>query len=119
MTTNAANIPSMADNDRMARVVVIGAGVIGCSIAWHLASRGCKDVVVIDRGSEPGSGSTPRATGGFRCQFNTAVNIRLSLLSREKLRRVCGEGGSGSRHSPPRHLFLPRRGGAVRPPRQG
>jgi len=90
------------------RVVVIGAGVMGCSIAWHLASRGCNDVIVIDRGSELGSGSTPRATGGFRCQFNTAVNIRLSLLSREKLRRFRDEVGSDSGYAPHGYLFLAR-----------
>jgi sarcosine oxidase subunit beta len=100
----------MADNDRMhgARVVVIGAGVIGCSIAWHLASRGCTDVIVIDRASDFGGGSTPRATGGFRCQFNTAMNIRLSLLAREKLRRFRDEVGADPGYVAAGYLFLAR-----------
>src|SRR5438045_4677087 len=72
---------------RMPSIVIAGAGVIGTSIAYHLAARGVRDVVVLDRGSEPGAGSTPRATGGFRAQFATAADIALSRLSREKLRR--------------------------------
>ena len=97
-----------------AEIVVIGAGVIGCSVAWHLASRGCKDVVVIDRAATFGGGSTPRATGGFRCQFNTAVNIRLSLLSREKLRRFRDEVGADSGYTTAGYLFLARTEEAMR-----
>ena len=76
-----------------AEVVIIGAGVIGASIAWHLCQRGCSDVVLLD-GGEPGSGSTSKATGGFRAQFDTEVNIRLSLLSRAKLLRFHDEVGA-------------------------
>ena len=96
------------------RVAVIGAGVIGCSVAWHLASRGCKDVVVIDRAAALGGGSTARATGGFRCQFNTAVNIRLSMLSREKLRRFRDEVGADPGYTPAGYLFLARTQEAMR-----
>jgi sarcosine oxidase, subunit beta len=70
---------------RSAEVVIIGGGVIGASVAYHVAARGCRDVLVLERGARPGEGSTGRATGGFRAQFATAVNVRLSLLSREKL----------------------------------
>src|SRR5919199_5100538 len=70
---------------KSAEVVIIGGGVIGASVAYHLAARGCRDVLVIERGAQPGEGSTGRATGGFRAQFATKVNVRLSLLSREKL----------------------------------
>src|ERR1043166_755808 len=70
---------------RSPEVVIIGGGVIGASAAYHLAARGCRDVLVLERGAQPGEGSTGRATGGFRAQFATKVNVRLSLLSREKL----------------------------------
>jgi sarcosine oxidase, subunit beta len=70
---------------RTADVAVIGGGIIGASIAWHLASRGCTNIVIVDGGVARGSGSTSKATGGFRAQFASAVNIRLSLLSRQKL----------------------------------
>ena len=76
-----------------ASVAVIGGGVIGASVAYHLARRGWRDVVVLDRAPAPGGGSTGRATGGFRAQYATAVNVRLSLLAREKLR--CFEAETG------------------------
>lgn len=75
-----------------ADVVVVGAGVIGASVAAHLARAGLR-VVVIDRGSGPGAGSTARATGGFRAQFGSAIDVRLSLLSREKLRAFRDDTG--------------------------
>lgn len=76
-----------------AEVVIIGGGVIGASVAYHLAARGCRDVVVLERGARAGEGSTGRATGGFRAQFGTPVNVRLSLLAREKLLRFREETG--------------------------
>ena len=93
---------------RMPSVVIAGAGVIGASIAYHLASRGVRDVVVLDRGNELGAGSTPRATGGFRAQFATPADIALSLLSREKLRRFEEELGVDSGYRPYGYLFIAR-----------
>src|SRR5918911_1690269 len=78
---------------RSAEVVIIGGGVIGASVAYHLAARGVRDVLVLERGAGPGAGSTGRATGGFRAQFGTRVNVELSLLSREKLLRFGEETG--------------------------
>jgi sarcosine oxidase subunit beta len=74
-------------------IAIVGAGVVGASVAYHLAARGARDVVVLDRAPGPGEGSTGRATGGFRVQFASAVNVRLSLLAREKLRRFADETG--------------------------
>lgn len=76
-----------------ADVVIIGGGVIGASVAYHLAARGVRDVLVLERGAGLGAGSTGRATGGFRAQFGTRVNVQLSLLSREKLLRFKEETG--------------------------
>jgi sarcosine oxidase subunit beta len=92
----------------MPSVVIVGAGVIGTSIAYHLAARGVREVVVLDRGNEPGAGSTPRATGGFRAQFATAADIALSLLSREKLIRFSDEIGVDSGYRPYGYLFIAR-----------
>lgn len=88
-------------------IVIVGAGVIGASVAWHLAKRGVR-VRVIDRAPEPGGGSTPKATGGFRAQFATEVEVRLSLLSRDKLRRFEDEIGVDSGYRPYGYLFLAR-----------
>jgi sarcosine oxidase subunit beta len=61
-----------------ASVVVIGGGVVGCSIAYHLARRGQRDVVVLER-EAVGSGTTSKAAGGIRSQFPTETEIRFSL----------------------------------------
>ncbi|MCX8126932.1 MAG: FAD-binding oxidoreductase, partial [Dehalococcoidia bacterium] len=63
-----------------AEVIIIGAGAIGCSIAYNLSHRGCKDVIVLERDSV-GSGSTGRCAGGIRQQFSTETNIKLSMES--------------------------------------
>ncbi len=76
-----------------AGAVVVGGGVIGASVAYHLAARGVRGIVVLDRGTSPGEGSTGRATGGFRVQFPDAIDVRLSLLARAALERFAGEVG--------------------------
>ena len=64
-----------------ADVVVVGAGVVGVSAAYHLAVAGAGRVVVLDREDAVGSGSTGRCAGGFRHQFSSRINIELSLAS--------------------------------------
>lgn len=64
-----------------AEVVIIGGGIVGSSIAWHLVEAGCKDVLVLERETQQGKGSTGKSMGGVRAQFSTDVNIRMSLYS--------------------------------------
>ena len=92
-----------------AEVVIIGGGVIGASVAYHLAARGVREVLVLERGAAPGAGSTGRATGGFRAQFGTEVNVRLSLLSREKLLRFEEETGVDPGFRQSGYLFVASR----------
>ena len=92
-----------------ASVAVIGGGVIGASVAYHLAVRGERDVLVLDRAARPGEGSTGRATGGFRVQFARAVDVRLSLLAREKLRRFTAETGGDCGFVPAGYLWVAQR----------
>lgn len=89
-----------------ASVLIVGGGVIGASVAYHLAKRGVRGVVVLDRGAGPGNGSTSRATGGFRAQFATTVNVRLSLLAREKLRSFRDETGVDPGYSQTGYLWI-------------
>ncbi len=65
----------------IANVVIIGGGIVGSSIAYHLTAAGCKDVVVIERETTQGKGSTGKSMGGVRAQFSTPVNIQMSLYS--------------------------------------
>jgi sarcosine oxidase, subunit beta len=64
-----------------ADVVLIGGGIVGSSIAYHLVASGCKNVLVIERESAQGKGSTGKSMGGVRAQFSTPVNIQMSLDS--------------------------------------
>ena len=89
-----------------AAVAVIGGGVMGASVAYHLAALGQRDVVILDRADAPGAGSTGRATGGYRAQYATAINVRLSLLAREKLRRFADETGVDPGYAPAGYLWL-------------
>ncbi|MGH7411273.1 MAG: NAD(P)/FAD-dependent oxidoreductase, partial [Candidatus Methylomirabilis sp.] len=71
---------------RGAEIVIIGGGIVGLSIAYHLAARGCDDVCVIERG-QIGQGATAKATGGIRQQFSREINIRLSQESLKRFER--------------------------------
>src|SRR5216684_6787891 len=64
-----------------AEVVIIGGGIVGSSIAYHLTAAGCTDVLVIERETAQGKGSTGKSMGGVRAQFSTSVNIQMSLYS--------------------------------------
>ncbi|MBI2853928.1 MAG: FAD-binding oxidoreductase [Chloroflexi bacterium] len=68
----------MTPNHNGSEVIIIGAGLIGTSIAYHLAKAGCKDVIVFDKAGI-GSATSSKAGGGVRHQFNAEVNIRLSM----------------------------------------
>jgi sarcosine oxidase subunit beta len=67
---------------RRASVVVIGGGVMGASIAFHLAEAGVRDVLLVERDTLA-SGSTSKAAGGVRAQFSDELNIRLGARSLE------------------------------------
>ncbi len=69
-----------------ASVVIVGGGVMGTSIAFHLAEAGVGDVLVLERGALA-SGSTSRAAGGVRAQFSDALNITLGARSLEAFAR--------------------------------
>ena len=63
-----------------AEVVVVGGGIMGASIAFHLAEAGVTDVVVLERGTL-GSGSSAKPLGGVRATFSDANNVELGLRS--------------------------------------
>jgi sarcosine oxidase subunit beta len=90
---------------RTASIVIIGGGVVGCSIAYHLAGRGVRDVVVLERESV-GSGTTSKAAGGIRAQFPTETEIRFSLEAIRVFERFEDEFGVDPGYKKIGYLFL-------------
>ena len=68
-------LPNKAD------FVIIGGGIIGCSIAFNLAKLGAKNVVLLEKEKMTGMGSTAKCSGGIRQQFISPANILLSIES--------------------------------------
>jgi len=64
-----------------ADVVIIGGGIVGSSIAYHLAESGCPNVLIIEREEKQGLGSTSKSLGGVRAQFATPINVQMSIYS--------------------------------------
>jgi sarcosine oxidase subunit beta len=81
------------DLPRGAAVVIVGGGVMGVSIAYHLAARGQRDVVVLERADLFGQGATGKCAGGVRHQFGSEINIRLSTESIRMLENFESEPG--------------------------
>ncbi len=75
-----------------ARVVIIGGGVIGCSVAYHLAELGCSDVVLLER-AQITSGTTWHAAGLLTSLRDTETQTRLAAYSQQLYRRLEEETG--------------------------
>ena len=61
-------------------VAVLGAGITGLSIAWHLVQRGVRNIVLYEK-EDIGAGATSVAPGGVRLQWGTRVNCEMSRES--------------------------------------
>ncbi|NJD60909.1 MAG: FAD-binding oxidoreductase [Anaerolineales bacterium] len=97
-----------------ADVIIIGGGVMGASTAYHLALRGQKNIVLLEKEDFFGTGATGRCAGGVRYQFGTEVNVRLSLLSLPMLERFREEIGQDINLRTTGYLFLLTRPDEVR-----
>lgn len=93
-------IPSTAD------IVIIGGGVMGASTAYHLAKRGMKNIVLLEREELFGQGSTGRCAGGVRYQFGTEINIKLSLASLPMIEHFKEETGQEVNYRKCGYLFV-------------
>jgi len=94
------DLPAAAD------LVIIGGGIMGASAAYHLAARGMKNVVLLEREPFFGQGATGRCAGGVRYQFATEVNLRLSLASLPMLERFAEEPGQDLEYRRCGYLFV-------------
>lgn len=73
-------MPSDLTLPRTVDVVVIGAGVVGCSLAWHLSQFGAKQVLVIDQG-RVGEGTSAMSSGILRTHYSVPENVELARRS--------------------------------------
>jgi sarcosine oxidase, subunit beta len=91
---------------KTASVIIIGGGVMGVSTAYHLAKRGIKEILLLEKEDFFGQGATGRCAGGVRYQFSTEVNIRLSQASLPMLERFEEELGQPIDYHKWGYLFL-------------
>ncbi len=88
-----------------ADIVIIGAGIVGCSIAYHLAVQGSVKIVVVEKDLIC-SGATGKSAGGIRQQFATDLNVRLSLESLQMFHRMRDELGIDPEFRQVGYLFM-------------
>jgi len=91
--------------EKTAEVVIIGGGIIGVSIAYHLAMKKAGKILLFEKG-QLGEGSTSRCVGGIRTQFSTEINIRFSLESLKTFERFEEEFGVNPEFKRIGYLFL-------------
>jgi sarcosine oxidase, subunit beta len=89
-----------------ADVVLIGGGIVASSIAYHLTAAGCQNVLVVERESAQGKGSTGKSMGGVRAQFSTPLNIKMSMYSIPFYANMQEHLGYESGYRPQGYLFL-------------
>ncbi|MFQ5669934.1 MAG: NAD(P)/FAD-dependent oxidoreductase [Acidobacteriota bacterium] len=92
-----------------ADVVIIGGGITGHSIAWHLARRQAGRILILEKERRIGSGSTAYSAGGVREQFTSEINIRMSKISLDVFARFKEEMGQDIDYKRAGYLFLASR----------
>ena len=87
-------IPERCQTPTTADIVILGAGVMGASIAFHLAKRKAGKIVVIDKG-HVGQGGSGRSSALIRMHYSYPPEVQLALVSLhmfENWRDVVGRG---------------------------
>src|SRR6185503_19912115 len=94
------------DTPTTADIVIIGGGVIGASAAYHLAKRGMRNIVLLEKEEFFATGATGRCAGGVRYQFSTEINVRLSLESLPMIECFREEMGQDVNYRPCGYLLI-------------
>ena len=89
-----------------ADAVIIGGGIIGIATSFYLARENYGRIIVLEREMFLGSGSTSKAAGGIRAQFNTKINIEMSMLSEKVFVNFKEETGSDAVYDQVGYMFL-------------
>ena len=89
-----------------ADVVIVGGGIVGASIAWHLTETGVRNVLIVERETHQGKGSTGKSMGGVRAQFATAPNIQMSMYSIQFYSDFDERLGQPAGYHPQGYLFV-------------
>jgi sarcosine oxidase subunit beta len=89
-----------------ADVVIVGGGIVGASIAFHLSESGCTNVLIVEREARQGLGSTGKSAGGVRAQFATPINIQMSLFSIDVFSRFEEMTGHTPQYRSHGYLFM-------------
>ncbi len=97
MTSNQQANPSLPDS---CSVVIVGGGVIGCSVAYHLAKRGCSDVVLLER-HQLTAGTTWHAAGlVVTSGFTTSTAMEIAKYTRDLYATLEQETGLATGFNP-------------------
>src|SRR5437899_12003676 len=103
-----------------ARVVVVGAGIVGNSMAYHLAQQGWKDIVLIDKGALPNPGGSTGHASNFIFLTDHSKEMTLFTLDSVRQYKALGvsakSGAKGEARTAERPAELTR---AMPPPRPG
>ncbi len=87
-------------------VVIIGGGIIGASVAYHLAKKKVGKIAVLEKDQYLGNGATAKCAGGIRAQFSSEINVRMSMLSEERFEVFTEETGAEVEFDQVGYLFL-------------
>ncbi len=68
---------------KKAEIIIIGGGVIGASVAYHLTERGAKDVLILERENRQGLGSTGKAS------LNNLATERTEKHREKRFKTLC------------------------------
>jgi len=91
---------------KKADAIIIGGGIIGMSVAFHLAREKYGQIVLLEKELFPGAGSTSKAAGGIRAQFSTKINVQMSMLSEKLFRRFKEDTGQEALYDQVGYMFL-------------